>query len=33
MVATKSKHKTCAYKWMDHIISPKVNAAGGRVVR
>jgi putative spermidine/putrescine transport system substrate-binding protein len=26
MVATKSKHKTCAYKWMDHIISPKVNA-------
>ena len=24
--ATKSKHKTCAYKWMDHIISPKVNA-------
>jgi putative spermidine/putrescine transport system substrate-binding protein len=26
MVATKSKHKTCAYKWLDHIISPKVNA-------
>ncbi len=26
MVATKSQHKTCAYKWMDHIISPKVNA-------
>jgi putative spermidine/putrescine transport system substrate-binding protein len=26
MVATKSKHKTCAYKWMDWIISPKVNA-------
>jgi putative spermidine/putrescine transport system substrate-binding protein len=26
MVATKSQHKTCAYKWLDHIISPKVNA-------
>jgi putative spermidine/putrescine transport system substrate-binding protein len=26
MVATKSKHKTCAYKWLDHIISPSVNA-------
>jgi putative spermidine/putrescine transport system substrate-binding protein len=26
MVATKSKHKTCAYKWLDYIISPKVNA-------
>jgi putative spermidine/putrescine transport system substrate-binding protein len=26
MVATKSEHKTCAYKWMDHIISPTVNA-------
>ena len=26
MVATKSQHKTCAYLWMDHIISPKVNA-------
>jgi putative spermidine/putrescine transport system substrate-binding protein len=26
MVATKSKHKTCAYKWLDWIISPKVNA-------
>jgi putative spermidine/putrescine transport system substrate-binding protein len=26
MVATKSKHKTCAYKWLDHIISPKANA-------
>ena len=23
MVATKSKHKTCAYKWLDHIISPR----------
>lgn len=27
MVATKSKHKTCAYKWLNHIISPTVNAA------
>ena len=26
MVATKSAHKTCAYKWMDYIVSPKVNA-------
>ncbi len=26
MVATKSVHKTCAYLWMDHIISPKANA-------
>jgi putative spermidine/putrescine transport system substrate-binding protein len=26
MVATKSQHKTCAYKWLDYIISPKVNA-------
>jgi putative spermidine/putrescine transport system substrate-binding protein len=26
MVATKSAHKTCAYKWMDYVISPKVNA-------
>ncbi len=26
MVATKSKNKTCAYKWLDHIIDPNVNA-------
>ncbi|WIX79525.1 ABC transporter substrate-binding protein [Amycolatopsis carbonis] len=26
MVSAKSQHKTCAYKWMDYIISPKVNA-------
>jgi putative spermidine/putrescine transport system substrate-binding protein len=26
MVATKSQHKTCSYKWLDWIISPKVNA-------
>jgi putative spermidine/putrescine transport system substrate-binding protein len=26
MVATKSAHKTCAYDWMNYIISPKVNA-------
>jgi putative spermidine/putrescine transport system substrate-binding protein len=26
MVGAKSKHKTCAYKWLDHIISPQVNA-------
>jgi len=27
MVSAKSKHKTCAYKWMDHIVSPEANAA------
>ena len=26
MVASDSEHKTCAYKWMDWIISPEVNA-------
>lgn len=26
MVATDSKHKTCAYKWMDWIVSPDINA-------
>jgi putative spermidine/putrescine transport system substrate-binding protein len=26
MVATKSEHKTCAYKWLDYIISPEANA-------
>jgi putative spermidine/putrescine transport system substrate-binding protein len=26
MVATKSTHKTCAYKWLDYIISPAANA-------
>jgi putative spermidine/putrescine transport system substrate-binding protein len=26
MVSSKSKHPTCAYRWMDHIVSPKVNA-------
>ncbi|GAB3166585.1 ABC transporter substrate-binding protein [Amycolatopsis stemonae] len=26
MVAAKSPHKTCAYKWLDYIIGPKVNA-------
>ena len=33
MVAAKAKHPNCMYKWMDWIISPKVNAAGGGVVR
>lgn len=27
MVGAKSEHKTCAYKFIDHIVSPKVNAA------
>jgi putative spermidine/putrescine transport system substrate-binding protein len=26
MVSAKSQHKTCAYKWMDHIVSPETNA-------
>jgi putative spermidine/putrescine transport system substrate-binding protein len=26
MVSAKSKHKTCAYRLIDHIVSPKVNA-------
>lgn len=26
MVGAKSKHKNCAYKFMNHIVSPKVNA-------
>lgn len=26
MIAAKAKHPNCMYKWMDHIISPKVNA-------
>jgi putative spermidine/putrescine transport system substrate-binding protein len=26
MIASKSKHPNCMYKWMDWIISPKVNA-------
>ena len=27
MVSAKAKHPSCAYRWMDHIISPKANAA------
>ena len=27
MVAAESEHPTCAYKWLDHIVSPEVNAA------
>ena len=26
MLSAKAKHPNCAYKWMDWIISPKVNA-------
>jgi putative spermidine/putrescine transport system substrate-binding protein len=26
MVSAKSQHKTCAYKFIDHLVSPKVNA-------
>jgi putative spermidine/putrescine transport system substrate-binding protein len=26
MVATKTQHINCAYKWLDWIVSPKVNA-------
>jgi putative spermidine/putrescine transport system substrate-binding protein len=27
MISSKSKHPNCAYLWMNHIISPKANAA------
>jgi putative spermidine/putrescine transport system substrate-binding protein len=27
MVGAKAKHPTCAYLWMNHIVSPEVNAA------
>ncbi|SCL21865.1 putative spermidine/putrescine transport system substrate-binding protein [Micromonospora rhizosphaerae] len=27
MISSKAKHPNCAYRWMDHIISPKANAA------
>jgi putative spermidine/putrescine transport system substrate-binding protein len=27
MVGAKSQHKTCSYKFIDHIVSPKANAA------
>jgi putative spermidine/putrescine transport system substrate-binding protein len=27
MIHSKSKHPNCMYKWMNHIISPKANAA------
>jgi putative spermidine/putrescine transport system substrate-binding protein len=26
MISSKAKHPNCAYRWMDHIISPKANA-------
>jgi putative spermidine/putrescine transport system substrate-binding protein len=26
MVAAKAKHPNCAYKWFDHVLTPKVNA-------
>jgi putative spermidine/putrescine transport system substrate-binding protein len=27
MVSSKAAHPNCAYRWMDHIVSPKANAA------
>jgi len=27
MISSKAKHPNCMYRWMDHIISPKANAA------
>jgi putative spermidine/putrescine transport system substrate-binding protein len=27
MISSKAKHPNCAYKWMNHIVSPQVNAA------
>jgi putative spermidine/putrescine transport system substrate-binding protein len=26
MISSKAKHPNCMYRWMDHIVSPKVNA-------
>ena len=33
MISSEAKHPNCMYMWMNHIISPEANAAGGRVVR
>ena len=33
MISSKAKHPNCMYMWMNQIISPKANAAGGGVVR
>jgi putative spermidine/putrescine transport system substrate-binding protein len=27
MISSEAKHPNCMYRWMDHIISPKANAA------
>ena len=27
MISSEAKNPNCMYKWMDHIISPKANAA------
>jgi putative spermidine/putrescine transport system substrate-binding protein len=27
MISSEAKHPNCMYKWMNHIISPKANAA------
>ena len=27
MLAAKAAHPNCMYKWMDYIVSPKINAA------
>ena len=27
MISSEAKHPNCMYMWMDHIISPKANAA------
>ncbi len=33
MISSEAEHPNCMYMWMDHIITPEANAAGGRVVR
>ncbi len=33
MVSAKAKHPTCAYKWLDWIVSPEGQRPGRRVLR
>ena len=33
MISSEAEHPNCMYLWMNHIISPEANAAGGGVVR
>ena len=33
MISSKAKHPNCMYMWMDHIVEPRGQRRGGRVVR